>query len=300
MGRNRRSIWLSCAMLAVMGHCCGGNWIILALLSAVCAGMVYCTAGETGWIGSKLLCAFQLVWILLLAATYLPMAVPYWPGEGSRWIIPAVLLALSAWASSKRAEAAVSTIGWILGVLAIPFLYAMVKDCNPNWLIPTSRKLDPMIVPALLLPIAAAWIPNGERKRCTPVALYTFGVLFWVLAASVLSPQVAGSTDTPLRLLGRTLTIGSASRFESVVSVMITLCWFGLLTMLLEIGKTLCKGMGIDRTWVVWGIAILVYGLYSLNVQQSPPFSAVMTPVLWVLVPKLHGKRKSKKSENNA
>jgi len=293
--------WLAVAMFAPLAHYSGGSWPVLAVLSLFAVGLMGFLPDNPGTFRkNKVLCLLELGWLLILAGHYLSLSAAYWPGVKSRLVVPAVLLLLAAYSCKGRPARTAGVLYWILILLLVPFALAAVKDANPDWIVPEKLWCSGWVVPVLLLPAAAAWLSEECRKCNTGWISYFFAIGIWCATSAVLSPKIAPVLDTPFRELSRSLTLGAGSRFESLASVMITLGWFALASLFVKLSCNLLKALGVKETFRPWAAAVPAIVLSWMNVQLNPLFSAVLTLVLWVLIPMLHCKKISKKSEKSA
>lgn len=288
-------------MFAPLAHFSGGSWPALAVLSVLSIGLTGLLPKDPGaFQRSKLLSILELVWLEFLAGYYLSLSASYWPGEKSERIVPAVLLLLGAYSCKGRPARTAGVLFWLLLVMLAPFSLAAVKDAQPEWLLSEQLQCSAWVVPVLLLPAAAAWLSGEERKDHTLWLPYLVGVATWMATSAVLSPKTASTLDTPFRELSRSLTLGAGSRFESLAGVMITLSWFALASLFLKLASQILKSLHVKESLAPWIAAAPAIATSWLNVQLNPLFSAGMTLILWVLVPMLHCKKISKKSEKSA
>ena len=293
--------WLSVAMFAPLAHYSGGSWPALLALSLLSLGLTGLLPENTGMIRmSKLLCFLELIWVLLLAGHYLSLSAAYWPGEKSELVIPAVLLLLSAYGCAGRPDRTAGVLLWALILLLIPFGLAAVKDAEPRWLLPEKIQCSAWVVPILLLPAIASRCVENTGKKALGWTGCLLGICTWCATSAVLSPNIASGLELPFRDLSRSLDLGTGSRFESLASVILTLGWFALVSLFLKIAVFLLKELGLGEKASKWIPLVPILLLSWGSVQPNPLFSAGMTLVLWVLVPILHSKKISKKSEKSA
>lgn len=293
--------WLAVAMFAPLAHYCGGSWPVLLVLSMLAVGLMgFLPENPEPLLQNRFLCAVELVWVLVLAGHYLPLSAEYWPGEKSELVVPAALLLLGAYSCTGRPDRTGGVLFCFLVLMLVPFALAAVKDADPEWLIPERMDCDGWVVPILLLPAAAFCFVEGERKGNIGWICYLPAIGIWSATCAVLSPNIASGLETPFRELSRSLTLGAGSRFESLAGVLITLGWFALASLLIRLSSNLLQAFKVKGTVAPWLAAALAIGSGWLDVQRNPAFSAGMTLFLWVLVPILHCKKISKKSEKSA
>lgn len=298
--RKRLWAWLAVAMSAPLAHFSGGSWLTLLILGLTCGVVLALIPSRSRITNSKVLCTLELVWIVILLSQLMPLSAQYWPGEKSEFVIPVVLLALGAYGCSKRGARVAGVLFWILVILYIPVFAAGGKDVELRWLVPQSMEISLWLVPVLLIPCCAAFLPvSSESGKSWYAGILIFGLLLWLMTAGVLSPEAAARMQTPFRELSRGLTIGAASRFESLISVMVTLGWFGLGSLLIRCGSIFAQSLGVKEKWSPWLVSGSTVFLSRTGVQLNPEFGALFAILLWVLVPMLHAKIFSKKREKN-
>lgn len=290
--------WLLTALFAPLAHFSGDSWLAVLLAGVICCcALALLPHYEGAVVSSKGLCLVEYIWALLLLSRFAPLSAQYWPGRGSGVVIPAVLLLLAAYANANRPSRVAGVLFWVLAAGLVPIIIAGGKDVDPRWLLPRDMDLSLLLIPALLTPFAARFLPTQHREGWGWYPWITLlGVTLCLITNGVLSHQVASADPTPFRQLSRSLTIGSASRFESLVSVLITMGWFGLYSLLLRIANVLGYKAGITITENSYVNAVVVYAL-SYITAISDLLLTVVTIILWVLLPFVHGKIKSKKTE---
>lgn len=293
--------WLAVAMSAPLAHFSGGSWLGLLALGLLCTGVTALLPDGMEQVRrSKILCTVELVWLILLLTRFAPLSAAYWPGEKSEFVVPAVLLALAAYSCNKRPGRVAGVLLWILFIMYIPVFAAGVKDVEFRWLIPESMELSAWMAPVLLLPAIGGLLGPRGKSRKWNLWILAFGVGLWLITAGVLSANTAQSVSTPFRELSRSLKLGAASRFESVISVAVTLGWFGLYSYLVQCGMTCMEGMEIHGKSIPWIIAGAAYLLQYFNLRLDGTMIVVNTVLLWIIIPSLLGQKRSIKNENNA
>lgn len=300
MNREDRRIWpwLAVAMSAPLAHFCGSSWVSLLAVGLVCGSLTALTPKRRN--ESKLISLLEVALILILISQLLPLSAAYWPGPANHIVIPAALLALAAYGSVKNPERVAGILFWVLIVMYIPVAVAGLRDVEPKWIMPKSMRLNGLLIPVLLLPGAVKGLPDRSAGTKEYWSILAFGIALSILANGILSPGIAAEINTPMRELGRTLTIGVAGRFESLVSVIVTLGWFALASLLIHHGSQHCGKLGASKKTAPWIIATAAVLLSWTGVHIPTWFSSVFALFLWVLEPFLHCKKNSKKSEKSA
>lgn len=296
-GTQRKQLWawLAVSMSAPLAHFSGGSWLTLLLLGVVCWGATALT--PESWDGiqnRRILCLVELIWFVMLLGQMMSMSAAYWPGRKSEIVVPLVLLALAAYSCGKHPCRVAGVLFWILMIMYIPVLVAGAKDVELAWLIPESMELDLQVIPVLLLPCAAKVLGVGKKSGGWYPGILLFEVSLWLITAGVLSPGVAAEMETPFRELSRSLTIGAASRFESLISVAITLGWFSFACILLQSARTLLMWLGVKGKYAPWLAAVVAFGVQMTGIELSGVWTAIITVIAWILMPMLSNKKDQK------
>lgn len=292
--------WLAVAMSAPLAHFSGGSWLALLVLGAICYGVVALVPnGVEVILDSRILCAMELIWIMLFLSQLMPLSAAYWPGEKSELAVPVVLLALGAYSCSNRPPRVAGVLFWGIVIMYVPVLIAGVKDVEPRWLLPDSMGISAWMVPVLLLPCMGRMV-SDNRSSGWYTGMVSFGLILWLLTAGTLSPTVASGVDAPFREVSRSLTIGAASRFESLIAVAVTFGWFCLGSFLIHGGKEFCEGLGLSGKTAPWLIAAGAYGVQLVGVKIPGKAGAAIAVLLWVIVPIVARKISLKKIEKSA
>lgn len=298
IGNKKLWAWLAVAMSAPLAHFSGGSWLALLAVGLICYAAVALVPGKPNK-NSRTLCALELIWIILLLSQFMPLSAVYWPGEKSELVVPAVLLALGAYSSGNRPSRVAGVLFWGMIIMYTPVLIAGVKDLEIQWLIPNSMEMSAWVVPVLLLPCLGKRMSENHSARWYG-GILAFGVILWLLTAGILSPSAAANVDAPFREVSRSLSIGAASRFESLIAVAVTFGWFCLGSFLIRSGEECLEGLGFGGKTVPWVIAVAAYSLQLLGVKIPGKAAAVIAVLLWVIVPAVAGKNSPKKIEKSA
>lgn len=293
--------WLAAAMSAPLVHFSGGSWLALLVLGVICYGVAAILPNDLRAIRhSRILCVVELAWIILVVSQMIPLSAAYWPGPKSEWIIPTVLLVLGAYSCNKKSSAVAGVLFWVLIIMYIPVAIAGVKDAELKWLIPNSMGFSLWMVPVLLLPCAAKILRNDSKGGGWYPGILLFGVGMWALTSGVLSPAVSGNMVSPFRELSQSLTIGAASRFESLIGAVVTLGWFCLSGLLIQCGSVFCEGLGVNTKLAPWLIAGAGVCLQLVKLRVSPEFATLASVLFWVVLPIAAEKILPKKTEKRA
>lgn len=290
--------WLTTAMFPLLAHFSGGSWLAVLLLGIICcAALALIPYDKDAVIASKALCLLEYAWIILFLSQVIPISAQYWPGRGSTVVIPAVILLLAAYSNQNRPSAVAGVLFWVMVLLLTPILIAGAADVEPSRLAVRDMDLSALLIPTLLLPFAVRLIPTEQREGYGwyPWIILLAAVLFLV-TNGVLSHPIASAEAAPFRELSRSLSFGSSARFESMVSVLITIGWFSLYSLLLRIAGVLGSRAGLTGNGYI--NAAIAFGLsWLLSVPDVLLIGA--TILLWIILPMISGKNFSQKQKKS-
>lgn len=282
----RHHAWLAAAMSAPLAHYCGGSWLQLAalalILSLLCRLLLINQA--CGWIH-----VLQSVWAVILLGSLSGEMSAYWPGEKAEWIVPAAILLLAAYGCTARPAVVGAVLCLILAGLYVPFLAAGVRCIRLELLRQLPQSMSLWAVVALLLPGAAA---RPVRPRVY-IGIALFGTVLWGICCGVLPPAARGA-DAPLRILSRTVVLGSLTRLEVLVSAAMTLSWFCFAAWLIRFSTS---GNDCFYSWITAAAACL-YGWFLPAISDY--LAALGSFLIWYALPFIFGEKNTKKSENSA
>lgn len=283
MEKNNHSAWLAAAMAAPLAHFSGGSWLTLLVAGTIIGALNHLLPHrqQTG----KGVGILEPIAVTLLMACLLPASSLYWPGKWSEAVVPAGILALSLWASGRQPERVCGFLLPLMLLILLPVGAAAIRTGQIQWMEPADMKLELLLVPILLLPRI---LDNGNTGKWY-WGILAFGVLVGVMVSAVLSPGIASMLNDPFRQMGRTLTLGAASRFEPVISMFMTFAWFSLFA--LALSRT-----GKGR----WIAAPAAYALSFLHSDWIRLSAVALTVILWLYLVISGPKNFPKKSEKSA
>lgn len=274
----------------------------LPLLSGVAAGAIWCLAWSRGQARlSKIMAIGQYVFLTVAAASAALASRDAW--RGGDLAIPIGLLLLSAWAGSHGMDGC--RYGPVIFLLSC-ILYGVVlafalPDAEKAYMLPAFSWGQGEAIGLLLLPGVLAFLPIGEEKRPIPWALGIglFGGAVAFVTGVCLSPQVAGHTENAFfRMAQGVRILGVAERFEAVISAVMTMGWFCLLSLLFALtGKmteAVFPGKGRLGTWLS---AALAGGSMIWAGKIPAVILAALAFFFWGLLPLLAPRKKLPKSE---
>lgn len=303
--------WLLGAMTAPLVQIAGRQGWLPALVAAVtCIGLCWIVnilPTEHLW-NKKWYCILQSAWLTVTLAALADWSADAWPTGTDFPVVPLTLLTLAVFAALNGPSGASRVSGvlfWFLVLLYGTVLAAGSKNIKPEWLIPKWENPDASMLFVLLIPAAAVFLPREKGKALhwvfPGILLLYVAVTLWTVGT--ISPKVAGEVTWPFYESSKSLSLfGVAERFESLVSVAMTMGYFSLYSLLLSgvghLAENYRPGWG-KRGVVVGGVAAGV--LVLLAQQPQPVVLVIITLAAWCLLP-LFGAftelwKKSKKDE---
>jgi hypothetical protein len=236
----------------------------------------------------------ELMWMTFVLSQTVGWVGNCWPTAKGSKIIPFVLLALGFWASREgglRASRAGGTMMWLVTILFLLILIAGIKDIQIKWLKPKINSPNPELAAMLLIPALAVRFP--QKEKTSPLrwllCIGIVGLCVSVWSTGVLSLQIAKEETGAFYEMARSLQLpGLAERFESLVSVAMTISWICLIALLLSAIQEMA-----ESCWKTWGrkvgiICALVTGVVFLIGAEVNGWIIVIGNILfWCLVPLL-------------
>lgn len=306
--------WLFVAVSAPLVQLVGkSGWLPALAAGAVCLGLCWLvTALPARKITQqKWFCILQLLIITLVTAEFGRWSVDSWPTGTDFPVVPLTLLALAVFSALHGASGASrvpSVLFWFLAILYGIVLAAGSENVKVEWLTPSWELPEEGLLLTLLLPAVAVLLPREKGKAMH----FVFPVILLLLTAAALwtvgtiSPEVAAEVSWPFYESSKSLSLlGVAERFESLVSVAMTLGYFSLYSLLLSaagsMGENLKPGWGKGAV-ISCGIAAAVLTLLMIHTAQG--FLVIITLIAWCFLPLFGGFielwKKSKKGEKSA
>ncbi len=298
--------WIFAGVSAPVAHAAGrSSWLTVLISGVVCGAIclwVLAVADKrcyhAGWYS-----AVQTLWLALVIGVLARWSAMCWPTADGFPIVGLTLLVLAvfaSWDGAQRASRCVSALFWLLALLFAVILTAGTQNLKLRYMIPAAEPFSVMPVLLFLLPAVAVFLPCTNRVKIVPligIALFATVLSLWTIGT--LSAEVTAQLETPFYAFSRSLTLfGVAERFESIVSVVLTMGYFSLFTFLLcavyHLTDYVFPGKG--RTGVV-AAAILALVIMVLVTKMSEMILMAGSVLLWVLLPLALG-RKTKKLEN--
>lgn len=286
--------WIISAMtapLAVIAGKCSWLWVLAVGLvcSALCWSVFTLSEGKLQY--KKWYCTLQLIWLTVVISEIARWTLYCWEDAGQSPVISLTLLilaAVSAWSGGERASRVGSVLSWLMAGIYIIVLAAGAGDLNVRWMRPEMDAPSPELVFVFLLPATVLFLPGKKTKGKYALGLaILFSVVITLCTAAILSPAAAKKLDFPFYTFSKSLSLfGVAERFESLVSVVLTLGFFSLLSFLISAIGSLAEqlGKGGGRTGII-GSAILAGILLLLHNGLSGFMLAVLSVIFWGIAP---------------
>lgn len=236
---------------------------------------------------SKLLAVVQCAFLALATALVMNVAADAWPDSGRNNFVPAILLLLAVIGSQKGIEAA-SGVGamlmWFLillfGAVAAGGIGNVKTESVYLWTGASAGYLHF----ACLLP-GVLFILPGEKDRAQWLwGLPILATILGVMIIGTLSADVSRGQSNPLYEFGKSLRLmGVVERYESLVSVALTLSFYGAMSILLSAADGLGRSvLHFKATSAVVALVALIFAQFELDVVYPVVFGAI---ILWYTVP---------------
>ncbi len=293
-------IWIVTAVAGPILYYSNGNWFWLlpvALVLCIITGISVCYGRH--WDG-PVYNFVQFLWIAVLLSQLLGYSANCWPtGEQTFPIVPLTLLILSAISASKgnkNTANGISVVFWMSLLLLGIVIVAGTQNMELEFLQPNKRPIPSQIVLVLLLPAAMCFI-KCENCNMLPfifIAILVTAVSLWI--AGSLSSELAETMSWPFYEAAKSVELfGVAKRFESLVSVGVTLCNYCLYSLFLCVASSIGEKFGRKREAIIATVGISAC-LMLLGFFIDPIILSAISLILWVILP-LFGLLKKKEKE---
>lgn len=305
--------WLFVAMTAPLAQIAGKQgWIASLVAAVICLGLCWTINSlPTEHMWKKCwYCVLQSVWLVVVLTALANWSAEAWPTGGDFPVVPLTLIVLAVFAALNGPAGASRVSGVLLWFLVL--LYGIIlgsgsKNIHAPWLMPRWEIPGPTALLVLLIPVACIFLPRekGRAIHWGFLALLLFYVAITLWTVGTISPQVAGEVAWPFYESSKSLSLlGVAERFESLVSVAMTMGYFSLYSLLLSgvghLAENCRCGWG-KRGVVIGGVAAALLVLSERSLK--PLLLVIITLGAWCLLP-LFGAftelwKKSKKDEKS-
>ena len=283
---NRNKMQTRCTLLAVaapLAHFAGAGYMAVFLAAGAMLPLTM-LAGDGLKRITKPEAALELLWIGLVLGSVMGTAGGNWPGNQSEIVVPLAVLAL-AWISGKgeKSMRSCSALFWIAAVPVVPVMAALAGTVELDLLGPEPANWTGGLIAALLFPAL-----NGTEKGVSVGTAAASGITAVIIAAIVqggLGITTAKNAASPLYELGRCVGNGG---FEIIVSVVLTLGWYGFASMGMRAAEAFGKILGLSeaQSRTAAGLTAGLIMVSNRIINDRILISGCL--ILWVLVPLLH------------
>ena len=293
MSPNNRQMLCTClAVLAPLAHFTGAGYMAVLLAAGAMLPLTI-LAGDGLSRMSKAECALEMIWLGLVMGSMLSASGANWPGEKSEFVVPLVILVMAAWTGGyEKSERASAALFWLAAVPLAVLTAVLIGRAELNWLTPEAGTWSGNLIAALLLPAL-----NGVRKETGGKTAVTVGLIAVLLAAIIqggLGKNAAQVQASPLYETGRCAGKGG---IEILISVILTLSWYGFASFVMRTTECFGEKLGIGGMESRIGVAVIagIMIFTECAVREWALISGCV--ILWILLPMLHPKNKMKKDE---
>ena len=235
----------------------------------------------------------ELVWTGVVLGTLIKVSGVNWPGSRSNIVVPLVILGLAlASGNRERSIRSCATLFWVILIPGILVLGNLIGQVEPKWLTPEPGNWTAGLIVTLLYPALNGTVNGTGVKTALITTVFAAGTALLIQGGLGIGP--AGTMDSPMYELGRCIGDGG---FEIIISVLLTLGWYGFASMGMRAAEYFGERNGLteakSRTGV-FAIAALIV-ISGIEIGEWVLVSGCL--ILWILIPLLHPKNKSKKHE---
>lgn len=287
MFQNNRQ--LLCTLLAVsapLAHYSGvGYMAVLLAAGAMLPLTVLAGDGLRRVSGPE--AALELLWLGVAMGSLIGVSGANWPGEKADVVVPVILLILTAVTGNReRSLRSCSTLFWIIAVPGALVLTAMTGKLEPEWMKPEPGDWTGGLIAALLYPSLNGTDKETDGKQSVMIGLTA--VALATLIQGGLGIAAGKMRRSPLYELGRCIGNGG---FEIIVSVVLTISWYGFASMGMRAAESLGKRLrltGTESRILVSFVAAVTVVSGGLK-QEWLLITGCLTA--WILIPILHPKK---------
>lgn len=274
----------------------GSSWLAVLVVALLCGAVsaavqLFCQGRP---ITAQWYAAACWIWSGIFLGSIARYSANCWPDGNAYPVVPLVLLALACVNShngGEKASKAGAILIWFVVLSLGIVLGAGVKELNMEWIKPQSGRLNPLLIPLLLIPALTIVLP-ADKRRCAVstsviIAAACVIVAFWVSGS--LSEAYAAQVQEPLYEYCKSLSLfGTVERFESFVACALTAGWFSLFGLILS-----AAGQFAGRKQEKWGrggvwlCALTAAVIMCLKWDLSGYQLSIGSGLLWVVLPLL-------------
>lgn len=296
--------WVLAALSAPLCHLAGiTGWVEVAIAGVLCTWLVVerLRQSDDRRVCPKWCAIVVCICLVFVTGICLSLAGNTWPTGDTTSVVPLALLLLavwSAWEGAEKASRTGSVLMWLLLLLFAAVIAGGIGNVKLSRIELSGSVSNGLVYLAYLLPGAAALLPGTKGQSKLLWILPGFGVLMALLVTGVLSEPVAREMADPFYEFGKSLSLfGVVERYESLVSVALTIGYFCLLSMLLSSAyhwtESFYEGKGRQ------GVLLTAFGAaLGMNIPiKSYHFAALLVLIAWFVLPVIRRKSTTKKAE---
>ena len=305
--------WLIVAMSGPFAYLAGRqSWTTILAVSAICLLALWAVLARPTCklLSMPILCLLECGFLTAVCVATSSWSSNIWPTGQGYPVVPLTLLGLSiasAWFGANRASKGIGVLFWMIAILYSILLTFGMRNVKLGYLMPQFETPEPVIWFLFLLPLIAQFLPREKDKRISGymVVLAGLALLFALWTEGNLSLNAAQQVSWPFYEAGESVHLfGIANRLESLISVAVTIGFYGLYSLLLSGAFHLAEGLRPGRGKYGVLIAGVLSGAGVLWKVTIPGIVLVAGAfVLWIALPilgSLFSEKKRKKTENNA
>ena len=228
--------------------------------------------------------AVELLWTGIVLGTLLRVSGANWPGKGSELAVPLTLLVLAlATGDREKSLRACTGLFWIVLIPAILAAGTVAAKAELGWLTPEPNSWTGGLIAALLLP-ALNGADDGSRNGI-PAGVALIAAVLGVVIQGGLGIKAGEELASPLYELGRCIGNGG---FEIVISVILTLSWYGFAAMGLRAAGRFGEIVGLEEGKGRFMVFVAAAAVCMSGREISDWILISGCLILWVLLPLLH------------
>lgn len=307
-----RQLWTWAAValtgpLAQFAGSCSWDWVAVLGIGcgAICWMLHRLAHGVDRW--PKWLCAAEFLWAAFMAGMAASWSGYCWDASSARPVVPLTLILLAScasWGGAERGSRVSCVLSWFLTLLYAVILAAGCRDLKANWMKP-GWEGSLILIPIFLTPAVAIYLPRkkgmGAAASLGVISAFAVAISLWSVGA--LSMDVAAQAQPAFYEFSKSLSLfGVAERFESFVSVAMTMGYFSLFSMLISAAGHLAehirqgwgKGGVVAAAVTAGGVCVFLRKVQTAGIATGCLFLWIAVPLLYLALGRLS---KSKKIE---
>ncbi len=301
-------MWATCGASSLLLMGAGAEpWPVVLLAGVVCTAITFLLWRMKKTEESRLFWILQWCWAEFMMGMILKQTGECWNlnGNGKAWI-PVVLMILAYSAAGRKQPGNVGALLWrITALLYVPILAVGLWGIHPQRIgfHVEVKRINPYLMTGFLLPWAGGILHRTEEGKSSRylLMLMALATTASVITAGTLSLKAAENYKNGFYEAVRGMRIaGVTERFESLLSVGMTIGWFCALSLLAAIVWQAREKLKLHDKAKVAEIVIPLVIMWGIN-EKNVEFSWIGSVAIWGIVPILSRlKQKRKKNGKTA